>query len=866
MNPRPVRLTLCVDVLGPLVLRVRRRARRGPGRSPPRAAGRARSGRGPRGGDRAPGRGAVARRPARERRAGAVQPRLPAARPPGAGTATDCERHGGGYRLHLEPDELDVDAARRLATPVARTRAAKLRRLAAPPSALWRGPALEEFRRSRRSRPAVALDELRLRLVDDLLDGPARRGGPAVTVDARGRGHRSPLRERTACCCTRARCGRTTAEAMAAAQAFRRRLAEETGLDPGPGARRARAAGRAAATLAAAPDHRRTGPSASWPVPTARSSAAATTARRCSGSSATNATVTVTGPGGVGKTRLALDVAADLRRRRRTEEVASSTSRPSTGRTRLPGGRLDPGPPHPATVGRRRTSPRRSRAARLLLVLDNCEHVADACRDLVAHGAAHAPPASGCWRRPGSPCTSRVSTSSGSSRCRSRATPPTSRRCAASRRSAPSSSTPARRPGFEVTEADAADLVEVLRRLDGLPLGIELAARQVAVMPLHAVRERLDRALDLATGRGGPDDDRQRTLRATIDSSYRCSRADERRCCGLAPFPGGVDLADGRGARRDGARSDPLDLLHRLVDASLVVADPPPGATACCSRSARSSSTSSRATDELDAAETRFLDRCLVGRRGDRRTEMSVPTRPGGPPAAGRARQPPRRPATSRRPTAVTTSGSASPSRSTEAATWRDLRELWAWALELAADPALRDHPRPRGAPRAAPPRRRRLLGDLGRRRRSPRGVAQSPDPDADAGDRSCRPSRRWVGRALPGRLRRGEASTGSRSGGGAAPASGQPGGVARWPRRTAATGTRPRRLLDRRTPPSRRQRATRTPRSRRTSRGSCEPPSVPRSGRRTTDEAIEQARRCGATFVGGRRQRRAGLGACADR
>ena len=106
----------------------------------------------------------------------------------------------------------------------------------------------------------------------------------------------------------------------------------------------------------------------------------------------------------------------------------------------------------------------------LLLVLDNCEHVVDACRDLVAAVRRRAPGVRVL-------ATSRVtlhvpgSTSSGSSRCRSPATPPTSttlRRQPAVRAFVEHARR--RRAGFELAAADAADLVEVLRRLDGLPL------------------------------------------------------------------------------------------------------------------------------------------------------------------------------------------------------------------------------------------------------------------------------------------------------------------------------------------------------------------------------------------------------------
>ena len=91
-------------------------------------------------------------------------------------------------------------------------------------------------------------------------------------------------------------------------------------------------------------------------------------------------------------------------------------------------------------------------------------------------------------------------------------------------------------------------------------------------MPLAAVRERLDRALDLSTGRHGLEDERQRTLRTTIESSYHLLTADEQRLLrrgrpssAASTWPTVEALAALEG--------DPLDLLHRLVDSSLLVAD-----------------------------------------------------------------------------------------------------------------------------------------------------------------------------------------------------------------------------------------------------------------------------------------------------
>ena len=145
-------------------------------------------------------------------------------------------RDGAGYRLGLDPDELDVARARRLARTVTEAAPAEGARLAREALDLWRGPALEEFRGiADLAADAVGLDELRLRLVDDLLSARLELGDPAVAGDAIGAAAAAPLRERTALLLVRALAGDgRTAEAMAAAQAFRRLLAEETGLDPSP--------------------------------------------------------------------------------------------------------------------------------------------------------------------------------------------------------------------------------------------------------------------------------------------------------------------------------------------------------------------------------------------------------------------------------------------------------------------------------------------------------------------------------------------------------------------------------------------------------------------------------------------------------
>ena len=108
--------------------------------------------------------------------------------------ADRLERHGIGYRLRLEPFELDADAARRLC--------------ASDPGAaleLWRGPALAEFR----TQPAlevesVALDELHLHLVDELLESRLAQEDRSVTVDAAAAAAASPrVSAQRSCLCGR---------------------------------------------------------------------------------------------------------------------------------------------------------------------------------------------------------------------------------------------------------------------------------------------------------------------------------------------------------------------------------------------------------------------------------------------------------------------------------------------------------------------------------------------------------------------------------------------------------------------------------------------------------------------------------------
>lgn len=126
-------------------------------------------------------------------------------------------------------------------------------------------------------------------------------------------------------------------------------------------------------------------------------------------------------------------------------------------------------------------------------------------------------------------------------------------------------------PESAFTDANAANIAAICRRLDGLPLAIELAASRVRSLPPAAMLERLDRSLPLLTS--GPRDlpARQRTLRDTIGWSHSLLSDDERRLFRrLSVFRGGWTLEAAEGIAGNDCELDVPDLLDRLVEQSLI--------------------------------------------------------------------------------------------------------------------------------------------------------------------------------------------------------------------------------------------------------------------------------------------------------
>ena len=124
-------------------------------------------------------------------------------------------------------------------------------------------------------------------------------------------------------------------------------------------------------------------------------------------------------------------------------------------------------------------------------------------------------------------------------------------------------------PAFSLTPENVAVVAEICRRLDGLPLAIELAAAHAKVLPPGALLTRLERRLPLLVGGSRDAPARQRTMRDTIAWSHDLLPAEERTLLRrLAVFAGGCTLEAAESVA--GATPDALHLVASLVDRSLL--------------------------------------------------------------------------------------------------------------------------------------------------------------------------------------------------------------------------------------------------------------------------------------------------------
>jgi predicted ATPase/DNA-binding winged helix-turn-helix (wHTH) protein len=130
--------------------------------------------------------------------------------------------------------------------------------------------------------------------------------------------------------------------------------------------------------------------------------------------------------------------------------------------------------------------------------------------------------------------------------------------------------------GFSLTAANARAVAEVCARLDGVPLALELAAARARYMSVETMAQRLDQRFRLLRGGDRTAPARQQTLESTVDWSYHLLTADEQTLLHrLAVFAGGwtLDAAEAVGAGGDIETPEVVELQSRLVEKSLVVAE-----------------------------------------------------------------------------------------------------------------------------------------------------------------------------------------------------------------------------------------------------------------------------------------------------
>jgi predicted ATPase/DNA-binding SARP family transcriptional activator len=459
-----------------------------------------------------------------------------------------------GYRLHRGGAGPTTDAGRarslldeaRSAEPeVAYTLLDRAR-------CLWRGPPLGEFTDVDRLRAlALVLDDLRCTVDEAVAAVAIEVGRPDEAIEiARAHLVDRPWSEPAVLVLMRSldAAGRS-AEALRSGYEHRRALAEQAGLEPSPALSELEQviAGRAPRRHGQVP--RPKGPLHG------REPDVAAVEHLLAG----ERLVTLTGPGGVGKTRLAVEVAG------RVEQATALWLGPLSDAAAIPralaealGLRVIHGEPLAACVALLGAGPR-------LVLIDNCEHLLAGVRTVVRELLDTCPTLTVL-------ATSREALGlEVEQRLRLQPLPLTSPRSSDEPASAPAVAVfvdRARRvqPRFSPGRRELPVVQEIVQRLDGMPLAIELAASRLSSLGLDDLRARLDRRLDLL---GGGE---STTLRQTLEWSYDLLTEAERRLFRhLGFFPHGFDLdAAELVARGIGLPGDGTALLTHLVDSSMI--------------------------------------------------------------------------------------------------------------------------------------------------------------------------------------------------------------------------------------------------------------------------------------------------------
>jgi predicted ATPase/DNA-binding SARP family transcriptional activator len=480
----------------------------------------------------------------------------------------EIARQPGGYVLTSDPQSIDLHCFRQL---TGRARAAtdpvEADALFEKALALWRGVPFASLDTPWLNDVRTALESERLAVALDRNDAGLRAGrhGELLPVLATMAADH-PLDERMAgqLMLAQFRCGRQ-ADALETFRAMRDRLVDELGTDPGPALRRIHQQ-----ILDGDPGQHVQPPVPRVPVtPRSRMSVprriTSFVGREDDIAAVADAVgggplVTLAGVGGVGKTRLALEVASRLEEQFDDGALfcelaglddGSAVTHAVAAALRL---QQQQGLDIEASVIEF------LRPRGMLLVVDNCEHVLPAVARLVDRIVKHCPNVVVL-------ATSREALAVEGERI---IPVPPLREAEATMLFAERAK--AGRPDFDLDHEPVGAVAEICRRLDGLPLAIELAAARMRAMTSLDVARRLD-GLRLLSGGARDASPRHQSLAATIDWSYRLlTDAEQALFMRLSLFAGGFDLAAAHGVcGADGeTEDDTLDLLTGLLDKSMV--------------------------------------------------------------------------------------------------------------------------------------------------------------------------------------------------------------------------------------------------------------------------------------------------------
>jgi predicted ATPase/DNA-binding SARP family transcriptional activator len=489
---------------------------------------------------------------------------------------------GGGYVLTLGPGRVDAGEFERLAgagrAALAAGEAAAAANRFGEALGLWRGRALADMAEVERlALEAARLEELRLVVLEGRIEADLALGLHAEVVGELDRlVAEHPVRERMWRLLVLALYrGERQADALAACRRAREMLAEELGLDPGEELQRLEQQVLRHEIPAAAVRRDRH----NLPAPLTSLVGREPDLAAVGGLLGEARLVTLTGPGGSGKTRLALDLAGDMMERfpdgvwlAGLAGIASAELVASRVMEALGVRQNGDLPVIEALVYR-------LRPAELLLVLDNCEHLLDACAALVGTLLAAAPglrvlatsreplgvAGEAAYLVP--PLDLPPESAGAQAISWSPAVQLFVDRASAARAAA-------------TADAPVEAIARICRALDGLPLAIELAAARAATLSATEIEAHLADKFAFLRHRRPAADPRHQTLKAAIDWSYELLTQGERRLLAeLSVFAGGFSLHAVAAVCCGGDQAAALDLIDQLAAKSLLTAQTTPGVT-----------------------------------------------------------------------------------------------------------------------------------------------------------------------------------------------------------------------------------------------------------------------------------------------